>query len=69
MKLSNEEREVLEYIQDGVNDTYQLSIFTKLEDAHLKNIMEKLEFFKLIKIIKESDEYNNEGHWIAEVVK
>ena len=69
MKLANNEREVLEYIQEGINNTSQLSMFTKLDDAHVKNIMEKLEFFNLIKIIKKSDEYDNEGYWIAEVIK
>lgn len=69
MKLANNEREVLEYIQEGINNTSQLSMFTKLDDAHVKNIMEKLEFFNLIRIIKKSDEYDNEGYWIAEVIK
>lgn len=69
MKLANNEREVLEYIQEGINNTSQLSMFTKLDDAHVKNIMEKLEFFNLIRIIKKSDEYDNEGYWIAEIIK
>ena len=69
MKLANNEREVLEYIQEGINNTSQLSMFTKLDDVHIKNIMEKLEFFNLVKIIKKFDEYDDEGYWIAEIIK
>jgi len=69
MKLTNNEREVLEYIQEGINNTSQLSMFTKMDDVHIKNTFEKLEFFGMIKIIKKSDEYDNEGYWIAEVIK
>ena len=69
MKLVKNEIEVLEYIQEGINDTNQLIMFTKLDDAHIKNILENLEFFGLIKIIKKSDEYDDEGYWKAEITK
>jgi len=36
-----------------------------LEDAQVKNIMEKLEFLGLIRITKKPDEYEN---WSAEIL-
>ncbi len=60
MKLMNNEREVLEYIEEGIGDVPQLSMFMKMEDAHIKNIMEKLEFLKFITIRKYGDEWHAE---------
>jgi len=69
MRLKEDEMEIFENIKEGVSDTYQLAIFTKLEEARIKNIMEKLERIGLIKIIKKFDEFYNEEYWNAELIK
>ena len=68
MKLKEDEVEIFESIKEGISDTYQLTLFTRLEEAHIKNVMVKLENIGLIRINKKFDKYYNDEQWNAELI-
>jgi len=65
MKLSKQELEVLDDIQEGISDTHQLRIFVNCNLSSILKILIKLETLNLIKINKKFDKTYNEKYWEA----
>jgi len=67
MKLTKDEEEVLENIQEGISDTGVLRLFTNLDLEKIKEIMNKLERLGLIEIVRKYDEHYKEDYWDAKI--
>lgn len=67
MRLTKNEEEILENIQEGVSDTGVLRSFTTLNLDEIKEIMIKLERLNLIEIVRKYDEHYKEDYWNAKI--
>jgi len=69
MELNDEEKAVLESIEEGMSDLSQAEVYTSLDRARVKQIFEKLEHLGLIKINKKYDSFYKEDYWDAEIIR